>query len=102
MKLLINSIILVMLVGCSSAPLVVTETPEIPVYHPSIDPIRTRPVEFIVITDSTKDKLNTNKVWYAISVNDYENLAYNTQEMLRYIKDQKAALTYYRNLENKN
>lgn len=101
MKLLISSMLCLMLLGCSKTePLVINDT--IPIYNPVISPIHTRPVEFTVITDATKHKLADTEVWYGITVDSYENLSYNTQELLRYIRDQKAALNYYRNLENKN
>jgi len=34
-------------------------------------------------------------VWYAITPGSYENLAFNTQEMLRFIKQQKTIIQYY-------
>jgi hypothetical protein len=57
--------------------------------------ITTKPVSFIVVTNSNRDKLDSSTVWYAITPEDYENLAYNLQEMLRYIRQQKLIINYY-------
>lgn len=65
---------------------------------PKPSPISLKPVEFKVVTDETKQVLDENRVWYAITVKSYENLAFNTQEMLRVIREQKAAITYYEGL----
>jgi hypothetical protein len=61
-------------------------------------PVSLKPVEFKVITHETKQILDTQRVWYAITVNSYENLAFNTQELLRVIREQKAAIRYYEGL----
>lgn len=65
---------------------------------PKPNPIYLKPVEFIVVTKDTQNKLDGNRVWYAITVGTYENLAFNTQEMLRVIREQKAAINYYEGL----
>ena len=57
--------------------------------------ITTKPVSFIVVTNSNREKLGNSTVWYAITPEDYENLAYNLQEMLRYIRQQKLIINYY-------
>lgn len=102
MKLIINLSILLFLIGCASSPDIVPLEPVkttitvAPAPKPS--PVSLKPVEFKVITDKTKASLNSQRVWYAITVKSYENLAYNTQEMIRVIREQKAAITYYEGL----
>ena len=57
--------------------------------------ITTKPINFVVITQNNLDKLQSEPVWYAITPDSYENLAFNTQEMLRFIKQQKTIIEYY-------
>ena len=40
-------------------------------------------------------KANSDYVFYAVSVHDYENLALNMAEIYRYIKQQKEIVIYY-------
>lgn len=47
--------------------------------------------EFLELITSSEDTL----VFIAISVKDYERLALNTQELVRYIKQQKEIIVYY-------
>jgi len=97
-KLLNSLLILIVLAGCTNKPTSTEpiETPIPIISAPSITPVNMKPVEFIVVTDNTLDKLKEKKVWYAISVDSYENLATNLQDMLRYIKDQQAQIEYYK------
>jgi hypothetical protein len=61
-------------------------------------PVNTRPVDFTVVTADSLNKLEDNPVWYAITPKSYENLAYNIQEMIRYISQQQAQINYYKNV----
>jgi outer membrane biogenesis lipoprotein LolB len=61
-------------------------------------PVNTRPVEFIVVTTDNRSKLDDQPVWYAITTSSYENLAYNMQELIRYISQQQSEITYYRSI----
>lgn len=61
-------------------------------------PVNTRPVEFIVVTADNRNKLDAQPVWYAITTSSYENLAYNIQELIRYISQQQSEITYYRSI----
>jgi hypothetical protein len=80
----------------SIAPSVVTqETIIIPMENPR--PIITRPVEFIVVTENNREKLDIEPVWYAMTTKSYENLAYNMQELIRYISQQQTQINYYSN-----
>lgn len=55
---------------------------------PEIQPIITRDVEFKVVSEG-------GKAFYLITPQTYENLSYNVQEMLRYIREQKEVIRYY-------
>lgn len=61
-------------------------------------PINTKPLEFVVVTTENREKLYGEPVWYAMTTKSYENLSYNIQEMIRYISQQQAQLTYYKNI----
>jgi len=72
-------------------------------------PVQSRPkpvdmndVKFYVVTDENYEefiekfmKTNNDYVFYVVSVHDYENLALNMSELLRYIKQQKETIVYY-------
>ena len=94
--LLLSSLLLT---ACSS-----TTTPSIAVSEDLIiinpekpRPINTRPVEFIVVTENNREKLDIEPVWYAMTTQSYENLAYNMQELIRYISQQQTQINYYSN-----
>jgi hypothetical protein len=67
----------------------------IPVERPR--PISTKPVEFIVVTETNRSKLDSESVWYAMTTQSYENLSYNMQELIRYISQQQIQINYYTN-----
>lgn len=98
MKLIISGIVLAALAACSTPPepVIVTVNSSIAVAA-APKPITTRPVTFTVITDKDSDIFANHKVLYAVTVDTYEAISYNTQEMLRYIKDQKSIIRYYEN-----
>lgn len=103
MKLITSgAVVLLLLAGCASnteiVPLEPVKTTITVAPAPKPSPVALKPVEFKVITDKTKASLDGERVWYAITVKSYENLAYNTQEMIRVIREQKAAITYYEGL----
>lgn len=58
--------------------------------------INTKPVEFIVVTENNREKLDSEAVWYAMTTTSYENLAYNMQELIRYISQQQTQVAYYK------
>lgn len=63
------------------------------------DPVEivTKSVEFKVINSSTIGNIDIDSTsWYALDANNYENLAYNMQEILRYLKQQKNVIDYYK------
>lgn len=84
---------------------IVVQTVEV---HKNI-PIQARPkpidmsdVKFYVVTEENFEKFkeeftkaNSDYVFYAVSVHDYENLALNMAEIYRYLKQQKEIVIYY-------
>ena len=70
--------------------------------QPQPKPIDMIDVKFYVVTEENfaefKEKFmktNNDYVFYAISVHDYENLAFNMAELYRYITQQKEIMIYY-------
>ncbi len=101
MKLIISILATLTLVSCgaqeqpSFEPVKITTTIA---PAPKPDPINLKSVAFTVITKDMTEPMGDSRVWYAITVDSYENLAHNTQEMLRVIREQRAAITYYEGL----
>ena len=52
--------------------------------------------------DDMKKMNNGDVVFVAFSVSDYELLAYNMQELRRYIREVQEVVVYYRNVTIKN
>ena len=48
--------------------------------------------------DDVKEKNNGDIVFFAISVEDYELMAFNMQELRRYIREVQEVVVYYRNV----
>jgi hypothetical protein len=70
--------------------------------QPPPAPVKLGSVEWYVVTEDTysdfKEKLVNRQglpVWYSITVNDYENLSINLEELRRYIIEQQELLKYY-------
>lgn len=86
--------------GCSSLPLQVTSTPadiERPVEKPVIpdpQPINTAPVKWLVLTP---DRLPKGGAWvyYGITPQQYEVMARNMADILRWVKEARWRLDYY-------
>lgn len=101
--LLISSLFL--LAACASQEKVVVQTQVIK----SEIPIQARPksvnlsnIKFYVVTKDnlngflkTFEKENTEIVFYAMSVKDYEKMALNIAELRRYINQQDKIIVYY-------
>lgn len=96
-------LVLIVLGGCSSARRVLqletvqTEVlmPEERPVLPNPQPIDQRQVEWRVLTPSTLPEGN-DWVFFALITGDYENLSYNTAEILRWIEETMWRLRYYR------
>lgn len=86
---------------------VVTKPAEFKIYHPYLPPeVSLRDVEWDVITpENLEEKVKEyerkdgNFVVYAITPEEYEDIAYNLQELRRFILQQKAIILYYRNID---
>ena len=70
--------------------------------QPQPKPVDMIDVKFYVVTEENyaefKEKFmktNNDFVFYAVSVHDYENLAFNMAELYRYIRQQKEIIIYY-------
>jgi hypothetical protein len=89
-KLLLLSSLLV-LAGC------VTVDKPYPVRHKieCPDPVKSKPIHPKPIHPTVISDVNGNW-WIALSSEYYKNLAGNTDETIRYIKDQKGVIVYYR------
>ena len=70
--------------------------------QPQPKPVDMIDVKFYVVTEENYEefkekfmKTNNDYVFYAVSVHDYENLAFNMAEIYRYIRQQKEIMIYY-------
>ena len=70
--------------------------------QPQPQPVDKIDVKFYVVTEENYEefkekfmKTNNDYVFYAVSVHDYENLAFNMAELYRYIRQQKEIIIYY-------
>ena len=70
--------------------------------QPQPKPVDMIDVKFYVVTEENYEKFkekfmktNNDYVFYAVSVHDYENLAFNMAELYRYITQQKEIMIYY-------
>jgi hypothetical protein len=102
MRLIISVLVLAALIGCSNTQNEIlvepVKTTIAIVKAAKPGPVQLKPVEFIVVTKDNSTKMDKERVWYAFTVASYENLAFNIQEMLRVIREQKAAIKYYEGL----
>ena len=70
--------------------------------QPQPKPVDMIDAKFYVVTEENYEefkekfmKTNNDYVFYAVSVHDYENLAFNMAELYRYIRQQKEIMIYY-------
>ena len=114
MRILLISLLL--LGGCSSLqpqplpapePIIktVTEFKTLEIYQPPLPKaIDLQDVEFFVITEKNFEEQvarlqkmqDGTYVLFGLTPQDYENMAYNLQELRRYIRQQKEIIIYYR------
>lgn len=112
MKYLALAIVL-LLPGCAGLfnqtepvePITISAEPidPIPLVLPEVDTVRSRDVNWIVLTPENVDQVFAELaeeggavVVFAISVEDYENLSLNTREALQIIRQQQAVIDGYR------
>ena len=112
-KILLLSAILIS-TGCSLlAPKVIpveirTVEVKIPIVHPTLPrAIDLKEPYFYVVSDKNMDtfiaemeKLNGTVVFTAMTIDDYELMAYNMQEIKRYIGQLKEVVVYYRTIND--
>jgi len=115
MRILYSVLGIMLLSGCSTfqkplpapEPLIktVTEFKSLEIYQPPLPKqIALQDVEFFVVTESNFEeqvsrlqKLQDGTyVLFGMTPQDYENMAYNLQELRRYIRQQKEIIIYYR------
>ena len=86
---------------------VVTITKPAAIYHPPLpNQVRTKPVEWRVLTPDIMDEYLTDlkegnaptNVYYGVSPTGYENLSINMSELKRYIRQVLSIVTYYQEL----
>ena len=86
---------------------VVTITKPAVIYHPPLpNQVRTKPVEWRVLTPDIMDEYLTDlkegnaptNVYYGVSPTGYENLSVNMSELKRYIRQVLSIVTYYQEL----
>lgn len=111
-KTLIAILALSLVSGCTLTqtkpdPVVTVVTEQVPmeIYQPPLpSEIRLEDVRWFVITPENfesqvaeLERLQGGEwVVFAITPRDYENMAYNLQELRRYIREQKEIILYYR------
>lgn len=114
-KLAISSVLIILLSGCSSLfskqerippeVTIVTEQVAVEIYQPPLpQEIRLEDVKWFVLTeDNLEEKWEEIRrfqggdvVVFGMTPMAYENMAYNLQELRRYIRQQKEIILYYR------
>ena len=116
MRTVTSFLMIVFLSGCSfmkSEPLptpepvikTVTEYKTLEIYQPQLPKrIDLQEVEFFVVTEKNLEEQiariskmqDGTFVIFGLTPQDYENMAYNLQELRRYIRQQKEIIIYYR------
>lgn len=114
MKLVISSTLILILSGCSIFPKaervapevkIVTEQVAVEIYQPPLpQEIRLEDVRWFILTEENlEEKWEEIKrfqggdvVVFGMTPMAYENMAYNLQELRRYIRQQKEIILYYR------
>ena len=106
---------IVVSIGCSILPKteytppppvkVITEEVKTEIYHPRLpDEIEIENVQFFIINKDNYDQkveeveelLGGNFAVFALTPTGYESMAYNLQEIRRFIRQQKEIILYYR------
>lgn len=102
--LLIVGLSSLFLIGCSPNLLEIQSTNtnlQIPIVERPV-PVKTSPVKFYVVTPENKAEFerkflqeDDSLVYYAISVESFENLSKNFSEAIRYISQMNEIVQYY-------
>lgn len=116
-KVVLLTLILITISGCSILPKapqpIPVEIKTVPVRIPVAVPNMPRPIDlrevhwYVVNEDNLEQFLEDVKrqsgnqvVFLAMTVADYENMAFNMQEIKRYVEQSKAIIVYYINATN--
>jgi hypothetical protein len=107
-KILLTLIVLTTACSCSLIPTKQVEVVTKPLERQIVQPILPRAVDlkepmWYVVSEKNIDEFlaqvekdQGNVVFFAMSVPDYELMAYNMQELKRYINELKEVVVYYR------
>jgi len=91
---------LALLAACSSTKKVEVDTimqDQIIVEPDDPRSVTMRNIHWIVLTpENIMDLINTDMVLFAITVDDYEDLSLNMADIIRYIKQQKEIIIFYK------
>lgn len=106
MKLKLLTSIPLFIAGCATAPqpsiAPLCEKP-IVLNPPPANAVQLKSVKFYVVSEKNLDvflakiESTSDGVFYAITPEGYENLAYNVQELRRYIREAQNTIIFYRN-----
>ena len=118
LKKLVSGLSIVLISGCSMLPdfspdpveviKIQTVTVEAKIVHPSLPrPIDLKEPKWKVVSAANLDTFlvemkkegGNQLVFVAMSIGDYELMAYNMQEIKRYVGQQKEVIIYYRTLQ---
>lgn len=103
-----------MTAGCSlfqkPDPVIVTKTVTLPILQPTLPrKINLYEPTFYVVSEKNLDKFlkemerkSDNMVFFAMTVADYELMAFNMQEIKRYVQQTGDVILYYHNAVEKN
>ena len=107
-KLIVLLTTILFLSSCAGVKPVQITTQEIdtPIKHPDLpNPIKLQDVEWHVVTEDNLDEFiemlrstRSHVVFFAITPDDYEIMAYNLQDIRRYIKELKEIIVYYKSI----
>ena len=112
-KIVVTSTVLIMACSCSLIPSREVEIITKPIVRTIVQPILPREIDlkdpyWYVVSEKNIDeflvkieKEHGDIVFLAMSVPDYELMAYNMQELKRYINELKEVVVYYRNVTTK-
>lgn len=87
------------------------KTVEVPleIQHPTLPrAIKLKDPFFYVVSDKNREEFNerilkeSNGVFVALTISDYELMSYNMQEIKRYINDLKEVVIYYKKVTTKD
>lgn len=114
-KFLTLSVMTLLLSSCSFLPSFKKAPPEVvvktvqvkvPIKHPTPPaPINLESVNWYVVSPKNLEEFlqriekEGNGVFFAMTVDDYENMSFNMQEIRRWINQTKQILIYYKNID---